>query len=277
MRNVAGKVALITGGAMGMGKLLGAHFVRDGAKLVIWDMNQGELDKTVEEHKKIGGTVAGYLVDVTNKEKVFEAAKKVESEVGPVDILVNNAGIVAGGDFLDVPMEKHMKVINVNINGVMICTHAFLGGMIQRDCGHIVNMASAAGLLGVPSLSSYCASKFAVVGFTESLRMEFMKNHIKGVKTTTICPSFVSTGMFEGVQPPKLAKMLSPQRMAEIIYDAMKNDKILVKEPFMVKTIPLLKAITHPDILASINQMLGVTKSMETYTGREKSIPGKTK
>jgi len=277
MRNVSGKVALITGGAMGMGKLLGAHFVRDGAKLVIWDMNKAELDKTVEEHGKSGGKVAGYVVDVTNKDLVLEMSKKVESEVGPVDILVNNAGIAAGGDFLDVPIEKHIKVIDVNVNAVMICTHAFLGGMIQRDIGHIITLASAAGLMGVTGLSSYCASKFAMVGFMETLRLDLRKRSVKGVKTLTVCPSFVSTGMFEGAKAPALTPFLSTQTMVNRIYDAFKKDKAIIMEPFAVRSIPFLKSISTPGMFAATVDLLGVTKAMENYSGREKIAAGKTK
>lgn len=276
MRNVAGKIALITGGAMGMGKLLGGHFVRDGAKLVIWDLNTDEMNKTIAEHRKRGVEVVGYNVDITDVEKVKATAKKVEKEVGPVDILVNNAGIVAGGgSFDEVPIERHIKIMDVNINALMTCTHVFLPGMIERREGHIINMASAAGLMGLAYLTSYCASKFAVVGFSESLRLELRHKKLNTIKITTVCPSLVNTGMFDGANPPKMTPFLTPQHIVNKIYDGFKRDKIYVKEPFMVKTIPLLKAISHPDHLAAFGEFLGSSNIMEHYKGRDSSLDEK--
>ncbi len=269
MENVAGKVALITGGAMGMGRLVAFRCARDGARVVLWDLNKAELDKTIDDLKKIGADAKGYIFDITDVDKVNETAEAVRGEVGPVDILVNNAGVVAGGNFLDVPIEKHKWVIGVNINAVMACTYAFLPDMIKKRSGHIVNIASAAGLIGVAGVSSYSASKFAVVGFTEALRMELRKMNLKEVRTTTVCPSFVATGMFEGVKPPAFTPMISPQEMADKIYEGMRKNKVMVVEPLMVKYTPLLKAITHPNQFAAIGEMLGVQKSMETWTGRK--------
>jgi len=267
MENVAGKIALITGGAMGMGRLVAFRFARDGARVVLWDLNQAELDKTINDLKKMGADATGYIVDVTDVDKVNEAADKVRSDVGSVDILVNNAGVVAGGNFLDVPIEKHHWVVDVNVNGVMICTCAFLPDMIEKRSGHIVNMASAAGLVGVAGVTSYSASKFAVVGFTEALHAELRKMKLKEIRTTTICPSFVATGMFEGVKPPMFTPMLSPQEMADKVYEGMRKNKVMVMEPLMVKYTPLLKAMTHPDHFAIIGEMLGVQKGMETWKG----------
>jgi len=269
MENVAGKVALITGAAMGMGKLVAFRFARDGARVVLWDFNKVELDKTLDELKKFGADAKGYIVDVTKLAAIRETAEKVRQDVGPVDILVNNAGVVAGGNFLDVPIEKHMWVIDVNVNAVMACTHVFLPDMIRKKQGHIVNMASAAGLIGVAKLTSYCASKFAVVGFTEALRMELRKMNLKEVRTTTICPSFVATGMFEGVKAPFMTPLLAPQEMADKIYMGMKKNKIIVKEPLMVKYTPLMKALSHPNAFALIGEMLGVQGAMEHWTGRK--------
>ena len=269
MKNVAGKVALVTGAAMGMGKLVAFRCARDGARVVLWDMNKAELDKTIDELKKFGADAKGYIVDVTKVAAVKEAAEKVRREVGTVDVLVNNAGVVAGGNFLDVPIEKHIWVIDVNVNAVMICTHAFLPDMIGKKQGHIVNMASAAGLIGVAKLTSYCASKFAVVGFTEALRMELRKTQLKEIYTTTVCPSFVKTGMFEGVKAPFMTPLLEPQEMADKIYEGMRKNKIMVKEPLMVKYTPLLKALSHPNSFAWIGEMLGVQSAMEHWTGRK--------
>jgi len=268
MKNVAGKIALITGGAMGMGRLVAFRCARDGARIVIWDMNSEATDKTVKELKAIGADAHGYIVDVTDIASVGEAAEKVKREVGDVDILVNNAGIVAGGGFLEVPIETHAKVIDVNINGVMYCTHAFLPGMIESKAGHIVNIASAAGLIGVAGVTSYSASKFAVVGFTEALRTELRKMKLKDIQTTTVCPSFVDTGMFAGVKAPMFTPLMTPEEMADKIYEGLRKDKIMVKAPRMVKYIPIFKALSHPNHFSVLGQVMGVHSAMDKWTGR---------
>lgn len=270
MRVVIGKVVVITGSAMGMGRELAELFLRDGAKVVAWDLNEDALNKTVAELKKINDTIYPYVIDITSREKVFETAERVEKEVGPVAVLVNNAGIVAGGDFVEVPIEKHIKVIDVNLNALMTCTYAFLPKMMERGDGHIINMASAAGLMGVPLMASYCASKFAVVGFSESLRLELIKRRYPQIKITIVCPSIVTTGMFEGFKPPLLSPPLTPKQMAEKIYVGFKKDKVYVKEPFMVKMIPLMKAISTPDSFARAAELSGVMTAMDSYVGREK-------
>ncbi len=268
MTDATSKVVLITGGAMGMGKELARLFTRDAARIVLWDINGEELEKTTGDLKNDGARVRSYVVDVTDVDKVKEAADDIRRDLGLLDILVNNAGVVAGGNLLDVPLEKHLKTIDVNVNGVMICTHVFLPDMIEKGQGHIINMASAGGLMATAGLTAYCASKFAVVGFTEAIRMELRKMGLKLIRTTTVCPSIVSTGMFEGMKAPMMNPILTSKQMARKIYEGMKRNKVYVKEPFAVKTIPLMKAILPPDTYAALTESMNVHTAMETWTGR---------
>lgn len=268
MSEVKGKIVLITGGALGMGREVARLFARDGARIVLWDLRQEELDKTAGELKTLGAEVHTYICDVTNRQMVYETADKVKKEVGVVDILDNNAGVVFGGEFLEVPDDKLFKTIDVNVNGIMWCTKAFLPDMVERNEGHLVNMASAAGLLGVPGAAAYCASKHAVIGFSDTLRLELKKKEIRGIRFTVVCPSFVSTGMFEGTKAPLLTPFLSTERMARKIYQAVRKNKLWVREPFMVKTVPLLKGITYTPIMDWIGGLLGMHQSMETWKGR---------
>lgn len=263
-----GKTVLITGGAMGMGKQLALLFAREGAKIILWDMNAEELDKTGEQLRKLGADVHVFALDITDVEKCREARDKTHEAVGKLDILVNNAGVVFGGLFLDVPLEKHLKTIAVNINAVMTCTYLFLPDLIEKREGHIINLASAAGFLGVPNLTSYSASKFAVVGFTESLRMELRKMNLHEIRTTTVCPSVVSTGMFDGMKAPQLNPILTPEKMASKIYEGMKKNKSYVKEPFMVKTIPMTKALLPAESVYAMCESLKVNTSMDSWKGR---------
>lgn len=271
MKAIKGKVVLITGAAMGMGQGLAKLFAGDGARLALWDLNAKELEKTTAELKQGGAEVHPYLCDITNRIQVRERADQVRKEVGPVDILVNNAGVVYGGELLQVPEETIERTLQVNLVAYFWVTRAFLPDMVQKRSGHIVNLASAAGLMGVADLTAYSASKFGVVGFSESLRLELRRAGLKDIKLTIVCPSYVSTGMFEGVKPPLFSAFIPPEVMARKIYRAVKRDQVWVMEPAAVKIMPFLKAITAQPILDLVSDSLGVNRSMRNWTGRKQN------
>jgi all-trans-retinol dehydrogenase (NAD+) len=269
VKNIKGKVALITGGAMGMGALLAKGFAEKSARVVIIDLNKTELKKTASEIKKSGGEVYQYPCDVTDYEQVIGLAKKVHKNVGKVDLLVNNAGVVFAGNFMDTPIEKHRKMVDVNIMGLMIISHVFLKDLIEKKAGHIVNMASATGLMGVANLTCYSATKFAVVGFSESLYYELRRQKLKKIKITTVCPSFVDTGMFKGGKPALFSPWVDPHKMVAKIIEGIEKEKELIMEPFSVKTIPILKLLLSRTNFARTSEILGVSSSMDTWKGRD--------
>jgi len=266
-KDVRGKVFLVTGGAMGMGRLVAEHFARDGARVVIWDINAGELDKTARQMGEREWEVHPYVVDVTDRALVYEAAERVRKDVGSVDVLFNNAGIVKGGPFMEVEDEAHFATMDVNFNAYMWVTKAFLGDMMARGEGHIINIASAAGLTHVPLATSYAASKAAVVNFTDSLRHEMRMLGCKGINFTLVCPSYVKTGMFEGVKAPLATPWLEPQEMADKIYDAYHRDKKMVTAPLMVKFVPALRGVAPKRLYEVASTVLGVSRSMEEWRG----------
>jgi all-trans-retinol dehydrogenase (NAD+) len=266
-KDVQGKVFLVTGGAMGMGRLVAEHFARDGARVVLWDINADELAKTTRQMSEREWEVHPYVVDVTDRVKVYETAERVKKDVGSVDVLFNNAGIVKGGPFMEVEDETHYATMDVNFNGYMWMTKAFMGDMMARGDGHIINIASAAGLTHVPMASSYAASKAAVVNFTDSLRHEMRRLGHKGIKFTIICPSYVTTGMFEGVKAPLIVPWLEPQKMADKIYQAYHCDKKMVAEPLFVKIVPALRGLTPRWLYERSCTVLGVSRSMEDWRG----------
>jgi all-trans-retinol dehydrogenase (NAD+) len=266
-KDVQGKVFLVTGGAMGMGRLVAEHFARDGARVVLWDINAGELEKTVRQMTEREWEVYPYVVDVTDRALVYETAERVKEEVGAVDVLFNNAGIVKGGSFMEVDDEVHYATMDVNFNAYMWMTKAFMGDMMSRGEGHIINIASAAGLTHVPMATSYAASKAAVVNFTDSLRHEMRRLGHKGVKFTIVCPSYVTTGMFEGVKAPLLVPWLEPQKMADKIYQAYHSDKKMVAEPAFVKIVPALRGLAPRWLYERSCTVLGVSRSMEDWRG----------
>lgn len=270
MKDVQGKIVVVTGAAMGMGRQLALTFARDGARLVLLDLNRETLEKTAAEIRELGAEAHIYTCDVTDREGVYRVRDQVHRDVGKIDVLVNNAGVVWGGFFLDSADEHLFKTIDVNVNGVMWMTKAFLPDLYEKKQGHVINMASAAGLMGVANLVAYSASKFAVVGMTEALRQETKRKKLWDVRFTIVCPSFVTTGMFEGVQPPKMSSWITTEKMVEKIYRAFQKDRPIICAPFMVSTIPLMKALTTSRRFDIVSHALGVTKAMDDWKGREK-------
>ncbi len=270
MTYIPGKTALVTGAGMGMGRALSLLLAADVSKLVLVDINEQSLAKTADEAKASGAEVFTYSCDISDQAAVDKLKDKVHADAGPVDILVNNAGIVIGGDFLDVPMNMHIKTMQVNAIGVMLMTGAFLPDMVEKQAGHVVQVASASGLMGVAGVSSYTASKHAVVGLTETLRYEMRKKpELSDIHFTTVCPSFVSTGMFEGSKPPFLTSFLTPEQMAQKMYSAIKLNRIMLVEPFLANSTLILKALLPTVIFDWLQGLFGVDSAMEQWQGRK--------
>ncbi|XP_023342973.1 short-chain dehydrogenase/reductase family 16C member 6 isoform X2 [Eurytemora carolleeae] len=208
-KDIKGDIVLVTGGGSGIGRLMCCKFAKKGAIVVTWDINSKGNDETVAMIKKDGGKAYSYIVDISNREEIYSTAEKMKKEVGSPDILVNNAGIVSGSNILDTPDSKIIKTFEVNTFAHFWTIKAFLPEMIKAKKGHVVNIASLAGHSGTNKLVDYCASKFAAVGLDEAFRVElFVQGHSEYIKTTVVCPYYISTGMFAGVQS-KLVPILN--------------------------------------------------------------------
>ncbi|KFQ69990.1 Short-chain dehydrogenase/reductase family 16C member 6, partial [Phaethon lepturus] len=195
-KNVSGEIVLITGAGNGVGRLLSLKFASLGATVVLWDINQEGLKETSRLARENGAVrVHSYICDCSKRQDVYRVADQVKKEVGDVSILVNNAGIVTGKRFIDSPDSLVEKTMEVNIMAHFWTCKAFLPAMIASNHGHLVSIASSAGLTGVNRLSDYCASKFAAVGFAESIDFEMRDLGRAGVKTTIVCPYVINTGM----------------------------------------------------------------------------------
>jgi NAD(P)-dependent dehydrogenase (short-subunit alcohol dehydrogenase family) len=262
MKDVRGKTALVTGGAMGMGLLWCERFADDGANLVIWDLDADRLETAADGLRRRGVEVMTQVVDVSDPRLVADSAEAVQRQTGGVDVLVNNAGIVHAGPFLDTPDGKLSAVIDVDLKGPMWTMKAFLPHMVERNCGHVINISSASGYVGVPRMPSYVAAKWGAIGLTESVRLELELMNVTGVKFTLVCPSFVDTGMFAGAKPPLLTKMLAPREIVDIAYAAFKADRYVVNEPWIVKITPALKALLPTKAFDLISGLLGASSSM---------------
>ncbi len=267
MKDVMGKNVIITGAAKGLGRLFAEKFAADGARLVLVDLDEAELSRTAEEIRQIGTQVDTYAVDLSERENIEALADDVHADVGKMDVVVNNAGVVFGGPFLDVDIEKHELTYRVNIQAVVWMTRAFLPDLIDKRAGHFLNIASASGLVGVPGAATYASSKWACIGFSESIRGELSQMGYSDIKVTIVCPSFIDTGMFEGVKAPLLTPILEPQAIVDKAYEAFKKDDVYVLEPFMVKLTPALKALLPLPVFDLLGKIFRVNRSMDTWKG----------
>lgn len=266
MSTFKNKHVLITGGASGIGFLMGKYALEEkAAKLIIWDIDRTKLIQTKEKLPQFYDQIHTYQVDISDSDQIYRAAEKVIEEHSHIDILINNAGIVIGKQFANHSPQEIENTIAINLAGVMHTARAFLAGMIERNQGHIVNIASAAGRMANPKMSVYAGSKWGVIGWSESLRVE-LKQQNSNIRVTTIEPSYINTGMFEGVTPPLLTPMLDSEDISKRIIRSVQKNKIHLRAPFMVKLLPLLKGILPTRVFDFVaGKLFQVYHSMDTF------------
>ncbi len=263
------KTILITGAASGIGKRF-AEKVSNIAdvKLILWDRNPDDLLKIKEELKDRAEIhITG--IDVTDRDLIqLEADHFIKENLLP-DIIINCAGIVVGKMFHEHSFSEIEKSLQINTTGSMWVIRAFLNKMIDRGSGQIVNLASASGYIGNPRMSVYAASKWAVIGWSDSLRLEMEKLQT-GVKVTAVIPSYIKTGMFDGVKAPLLVPLLETDQIVTKMLYGIAKQKRTIQAPFMVKLVPLIKALLPYKVFDWVaGNLLGVYKSMESFEGRE--------
>ncbi len=270
MTKISRKTILITGGAGGIGKLMASRFLaKRAAHVILWDINQEALNKTVAEFKREGyHQVSAYKVDVANTKEIEKTATETMLEHGAVDILVNNAGIVPGKKlFSEHSVTDIDRTLDINTAAVMHVTRVFMPDMLRRKAGHIVNIASASSFIGNPNMSVYAASKWAVLGWSESLRLE-METEQTGIQVTAICPSYIDTGMFNGVSTPMLLPLLKPNDIVNKIINAIEKNQEMVMAPDLVNALPFLKGVLGRKLFDKVAGFIGVYSSMSTFEGR---------
>lgn len=270
MSTIKDKTILITGGASGIGKLMGEICLKQGAKrLLIWDIDRKKTEELTASLSQQGFEVHSWTIDLFNTEEIIIAAKDIKEKFGKVDILINNAGIVVGKEFQHHTHREIEYTMGINSNAFMHVALEFLGPMIKSGSGHIVNIASAAGLTGNPNMSVYAASKWSVIGWSESLRIE-LEAQSKDLHVTTVTPFYINTGMFDGVKSP-IIPITDQHVAARKIINGIKKNKIYVRMPWIVYCLPFLKGILPQrwlDLL--VGKWFGVYKSMNGFTGRKK-------
>jgi NAD(P)-dependent dehydrogenase (short-subunit alcohol dehydrogenase family) len=234
-----GRVVAITGGARGIGRATAAAFLAAGARVAIGDLDAELVARTASE---LGASTLGLPLDVTDPASFAAFLAAAEDQLGPLDVLVNNAGIMPTGLFADEDPAMTARILDINLGGVITGSRLATAGFVARGRGHLVNIASLAGVSGFPGLATYCASKHAVVGFTEALHRELQPH---GVGVTAVLPGVVRTELSAGANTPGWTESLTtvdPEDVADAIVRAVGNPRPLVTVPRQMGVT--LKAMT---------------------------------
>jgi NAD(P)-dependent dehydrogenase (short-subunit alcohol dehydrogenase family) len=231
---ISGRVVAITGGARGLGLATARELAERGARVAIGDLD-GELARVEAAALPGPGPHAGFALDVTDPESFASFLEEVDS-LGPLDVLVNNAGIMPVAAFVSEDAAVTRRQVEINVLGVMTGTRLALDRMLPRGRGHIVNVASAAGRVAVPGEAVYTATKHAIVGFDEALRVEVRG---QGIEVSTVMPSLAATELASGMQPPRFVPMVKPEQVARAIAGALERPKLEVIVPAW--TTPLIR------------------------------------
>lgn len=265
-KSVKGDVVLVTGGAMGLGRLLSLRFAALGATVVIWDLNADLGTAVVAEIAAAGWPQAHFFqVDVTDRERVYAVGAAVLEQLGSVDILVNNAGIVGGKPILESSDRMIERTMSVNATSHFWTIKAFLPQMLAKDKGHLVSIASAAGVFGSPGMVDYGASKFAAVGLLQSLRHELQAMGRRNIHTTLVCPSFIDTGMFEGVTTPMFTRLLSPDKVADAVVRAVRRNQWRVLTPRVLAVLEFVRNVLPVWLVEFYMRITSSNRTMHTF------------
>ncbi|MBC5994338.1 SDR family oxidoreductase [Pontibacter cellulosilyticus] len=266
MKSLKDKTVLITGGASGIGKLMGQLVLQKGAKLIIWDINPHNIEQTMADLSGYG-KVAAYQVDVSLPEQIRATAAMVKQQHGIVDVLINNAGIVVGKYFHEHTYQDIGKTMDINADAPMYVTLEFLPGMLAQNSGHICNIASSGGLISNPKMSVYVASKWSVIGWSDSLRIE-MQQLKKNVGVTTVMPYYINTGMFDGVR--SVIPILKPEKVARKVIRAIEQNRIFLGMPWSIHFVRFSQGIMPVRLFDwFVGGVLGIYKTMEHFKGRK--------
>ncbi|MEY4583200.1 MAG: hypothetical protein RL701_7903 [Pseudomonadota bacterium] len=268
-----GKRVLITGAGAGLGQNMARLIAEQGGELVLWDINEAGLKATAAALSNAERPVTSYVCDVSDPAVVKQVAARVKDDGGPIDILINNAGVVSGKLLLDLTDRDIQRTFGVNAFALFWTTREFLPSMLERHAGHIVTIASAAGVVATVRQTDYAASKHAAVGFDEALRCELRHLGQPNVLTTVVCPYYVATGMFDGAKASSpLLPVADPERIAQQIVTGISRGRRRLFLPPVVAA-SYVGRVLNTALFDGIMRVLGVTHSMDTFKGRGAAQP----
>ena len=264
---IENRTVLITGGASGIAKIMGRMALEKGAKaVVLWDINEEALARVAEEYSPLG-KVFTVKCDISSPESIDAAAARTKELAGQVDILINCAGIITNNKrFFEQNDTDVLRTIDINTSGAMLVSLRYIKDMVARDEGHICNVTSSAGLLALPRMALYSASKWAAIGWSESITLELeeMGSH---VKVTTICPYFINTGMFDGIK--SFFRIRKPEEVASKTIKAIEKDTRYKGIPFSSHFIRLMQGLLPYRIFNfTFGHVTGLYTVMNSFKGR---------
>ncbi len=251
--DMQGKTVVITGGGSGVGRVMCEVFAGAGAQVVAADVNTAAAEETCEGILARGQSAAVMTLDVSSQESWQALREQVNRRYGGCDVLCNNAGVLRVGPFSGSDLGDWFIQSRVNVDGVILGCHTFAEDMVAKGSGHIVNTASLSGMLAAPDASTYTASKFAVVGFSNCLRYELAE---QGVDVSVLCPGAVDTPMNDGVEFPAEDRLIPPAEVAQRVLEAVQQGG----KPYI---------FTHPEFAEILRQQLGevISEFDATFAG----------
>ncbi|MEO9139982.1 MAG: SDR family oxidoreductase [Jatrophihabitans sp.] len=255
--SIRGKVVAITGGARGIGYATAQRLIVDGAKVAIGDIDVQRLKEAVGD---LGVTAYSHL-DVTDPESFEAFLDHVEDVLGPIDVLVNNAGIMPIGDFHAEDDRSTRRMVEINVLGVMYGTKLALRRMLPRRSGHIINISSLAGESFVPGGATYCGTKHAVKGFTESIRREYRDS---GVAVSQVMPTFTNTELVAGTSGGKGVRNAEPEEIAAAVASLILAPKPKVRVTRIAGALVASQAFLPQRLTESIGRKLGLEEAFTT-------------
>jgi len=261
MRELKGRNAILTGASRGVGSHLARALAREGVNLTLAARSADALERVRDKVRSDGVTAVAVPTDLVDTARVARLARAAEAELGPIDILVNNAGVEHTAPYQDQPIDKIKTAVEVNLLATMLLTRAVLPEMIERGRGHVVNMSSLAGKIGLPFSIPYATTKAALVMFTHGLRAELVDSP---VGASVVCPGFVTgEGMYDRIEreagpAPLLAKPTNIARVTAAVVRAIRRDRAeVIVNPLPLRPVTVLREIL-PGATPYLHRKLGI-------------------
>jgi NAD(P)-dependent dehydrogenase (short-subunit alcohol dehydrogenase family) len=250
LRSLRGQVVAITGGARGIGRATAAALIAQGARVSIGDIDRALAERTAEE---LGAGTVGLPLDVTDRASFEAFLDQTEARLGPLDVLINNAGIMPIGPFVEETDAAAKRMVDINLHGVIYGSKLALARFLPRGRGHLVQIASIAGKAGTADGATYCATKHAVVGLSESIRQELRGT---GIDLSVVMPIGVNTELYSGLTPIRGLKTPEPEDVASAIVDALRTGRFEVYVPRTMAALGRFNALLPRRVMEAFGRML---------------------